>query len=134
MSVPHPNAALPGHPPDEPKRPSRRNDSWWPEVVAVVLVLSSSTVLLATGHSLYDTLLGASGMALTGNEVARRSIVDANPVPTVIVGSAVAAFGATLIVLGFSFSKAVTAAGTAGLIAGKVADRMFGIPRAGREV
>jgi hypothetical protein len=89
-------------------------------------VLSTAAVLLVRGDTLLDALVGAAGLALIGNEVARRLIVDESPLPTVVVGSAVAAFGAVLILTGSSLSEASLGAGLAGVIAGQVAARLFG--------
>ena len=95
-------------------------------MIAVVLVLGTAAVLLVRGSTLADALIGAAGLALIGNEVARRLIVDQSPLPTVVVGSAVAAFGAVLILTGSSLSEASLGAGVAGVVAGHVAARLFG--------
>lgn len=118
------SAVEPGAPPPHPT-----GDEWWPTVIAVVLVLGCTTALLFTGHSLYDALLAAGGMALAGNQVARRVTADAGPLPTVIVGSAVTAFGAVLLTTGYSFAEAAMGAGIGGLVAGEMAGRMFGAVR-----
>jgi hypothetical protein len=122
-----------GHPPDD-HQPRSHDGSKWPTVITIVLVLGCTTVLLLPGSNLNDALLGAGGMALIGNEVARRIIADAGPLPTVVVASAVAALGSVLIILGNGFSEAAMGAGVAGLVAGEIASRVFGGPRSGREV
>jgi len=134
MPIPTPMDARDAHPPDQPQPLPRPADSRWLTVTGVVLVLGCSTVLLLTGTALYDALLSAGGMAIAGNEVARRVITDANPVPIVIVGSAVTAFGAVLIILGYGFPQAALGAGIAGLAAGETAARMFGTRRDRRGV
>jgi hypothetical protein len=110
--------------------PSRRNNrSWWPTVVSVLLVLGCATLLLVLGYELHEALLGGAGVALSGNEVARRIITDASPWPTVVVGSAVAAFGAVLIALGYSVFDAALGAGVSGVVAGAVAGRFLARPQ-----
>lgn len=104
-------------------------------VIAVVLVLSCTALLLLTGYTLKDALIGAAGTALIGGQVARRVIADAGPAPTVIVGSAVAAFGAVLLSLDYSIADAMMGAGIAGLVAGEMAGHLFGsVPRPWRGV
>jgi hypothetical protein len=92
----------------------------------VVLVLGCCAALLLTGHTLNDALAGAAGMALIGGQAARRVLADAGPLPTMIVASAVAVFGAVLIITGYDLSHAAVGAGIAGLVAGEVAGRMLG--------
>jgi hypothetical protein len=125
-----PETGVPDPVPDQP-----RYLTMWPTVVAMTLVISCTTALLVTGSPLQQALLGAAGMALTGNEVARRVINDAGPMPVVIVAGFVSAFGAVLIVLGYSLAEAALGAGIVGLIAGEISGRMFGdIPRPWRGV
>src|SRR4051812_23114201 len=104
------------HTSQPPEQPRHRFP--WPTVVAVVLVLGCAVALLITGSTINEALAGAAGMALTGNEVARRIVADAGPLPVVIVASAVVAFGSVLAVMGYSLSEAAMGAGAAGLVAG----------------
>jgi len=108
----------------EPRPPRTRSHA--PTLIAVGLVLACTTALLLTGHPLTDALLGACGLALTGNEVARRILADAGPLPVIIAAAAVAAFGAVLVVRGATLAQAAMGAGIAGLLAGEMAGRMFG--------
>lgn len=101
-------------------------NAWIPAAIAVVVVLGSTSTFLLTGHDLFDALLGGAGMALVGNQVARRIIADAGPLPSVIVGAAVTVFAAILITEGYDLPEALMGAGVAGLFAGEVAGRMLG--------
>jgi hypothetical protein len=94
-------------------------------VTAVLLVLGCTAGLLLIGHPLPHALLGATGTALIGGEIAHRVLVDAGPLPVIVVASAVAALAAVLFSLGYSLSDASMGAGIAGLLAGEVAGRMF---------
>ncbi|GIF73701.1 hypothetical protein [Asanoa siamensis] len=104
--------------------PGPRRASWWPIVVPALLVLATTTVVLLAGHPLQDALVCAAGFALIGNQVARRLVGDASPLPTVIVGSAVTAFGAVLVLMGYDLFDAALGAGLAGVVAGEVAGRL----------
>ncbi|GAA0953121.1 hypothetical protein [Virgisporangium aurantiacum] len=112
------------HPPKDDLPPDR--NAWIPVAIAVVVVLGSTSVFLVTGHDLFDAMLGGSGMALVGNQAARRIIADGGPLPSVIVGAAVTVFAAILIAKGYDLPKALMGAGVAGLLAGEVAGRMLG--------
>ncbi|MDG4822878.1 hypothetical protein O7635_13565 [Asanoa sp. WMMD1127] len=104
--------------------PRPRPASTWPVVLPALLVLGATTALLVAGHPLQDALLWAAGLALVGNQVARRIIRDSGPAPTVVVGSAIAVFGAVLVLLGYGLAEAALGAGLAGLVAGEVAGRL----------
>src|SRR5690242_15502150 len=119
-------SGVPGaHPPD-PASDAGRDTSWWPALVAALLVIGCTATLLLTGHDLLDALLGASGMAVAGNEVARRILADAGPLPTIIATSAVAILTAVLIVRGYPVPEAMMASGIVGLVAGHISGRMLG--------
>jgi hypothetical protein len=126
-----PPEARPEDPPSGPPSAGKP----YPTLIAMALVLGCSTTFLLMGHNLQDALIGAAGMALIGSEVARRVLSDAGPLPIILVTSAVAAFGAVLIALGYDVHEAALGAGLAGLIAGETAGRMFGsVPRPWRGV
>jgi hypothetical protein len=133
MSTIDPGVRESAHPPKD-DLPSD-NNAWIPVAIAVVVVLGSTSMFLFTGHDLFNALVGGAGMALVGNQVARRIIADAGPLPSVIVGAAVTVFAAILISEGYDLPKALMGAGVAGLFAGEVAGRMLGtIPRPRRGV
>ncbi|MET8526960.1 hypothetical protein [Micromonospora sp. NPDC005172] len=113
--------------------PVQHNGGTWAAVAVVVLVLGGAAGLLATGHTLHESLIGAGGLALIGGQVARRIVADAGPLPTMIVAFAVAAFGGVICVQGATLTEAVAGAGLGGFAAGEVAARMFGTdPRSRR--
>jgi hypothetical protein len=134
MSVLDPIEPRDAHPPDNhPTVPSR--SAMWAAVIGMALVLGCATLLLLTGFTLEEALVGAGGMAMIGGQVARRITADAGPLPTVIVGSTVTAFGAVLISMDYSIADAALGAGVGGLLAGEMAGHLFGrIPRPWRGV
>ncbi len=120
-------------PSEEPPEAPTTARPWWAGAAVTVLVLACAGALLVAGHNLEDALVGAAGMALIGGQVAHRIVTDSGHLPTVIVASAIAIFGAILLITGYDLSYAAMGAGVAGLVAGEVARRSFG-QHSGREV
>ncbi|WP_173159050.1 hypothetical protein [Phytohabitans suffuscus] len=112
-------------PTDKPvqDRPAARPP--WAGVSVTLLVLGCAAALLIAGNSLADALLGAGGMAVTGGQVAHRIVTDPGHLPAMIVASAIAIFGAILLIIGYELSYAAMGAGMAGLVAGEVARRLI---------
>ncbi len=118
-------AAPQRQPSDEPpEAPTTR--PWWAGAAVTVLVLGCAAALRVAGYNLEDALVGAAGMALIGGQVAHRIVTDSGHLPTVIVASAIAIFGAILLITGYDLSYAAMGAGVAGVVAGEVARRSFG--------
>ena len=125
MHVLDPPDASDSRPPAE-LPPSGATRPWWAAASVVVLVLGCAAALLLVGRDLTQALEGAGGMALIGGQVARRIVADPGHLPTVVVASAVAVFGAILLLIGQDLPHAAMGAGLAGLIAGEVAGRTVG--------
>jgi hypothetical protein len=84
----------------------------WPAVVGVVAVAASTLALLLAGQPLQDAVIGGTGIALIGAEVARRVVRDAGIGPTGIVAGVVS--------------------GLVGLVAGELAGRLADADRRSR--